>query len=153
MEEEEKYNMLLCQLVLREESMLDQQAELGQFALFKLTPSKEQFMRVFQQEFSRYVLVDQALDLSQQELFIRAMHKECGNALCKNIDKMINDVWRDGRFLRYSSVDSIMNIKILCKDWPQFTHRAFNLPDVFLEIRERFEENFLAQEENDKKKL
>lgn len=99
------------------------------------------------------MLVDQALDLSQQELFIRAMHKECGNALCKNIDKMINDVWRDGRFLRYSSVDSIMNIKILCKDWPQFTHRAFNLPDVFLEIRERFEENFLAQEENDKKKL
>jgi hypothetical protein len=47
MEEEEKYNMLLCQLVLREESMVDEEAELGQFALFKLTPSKEQFMRVF----------------------------------------------------------------------------------------------------------
>lgn len=27
--------------------------------------------------------------------------KECGSALCKKLDRMVNDVWREGRMLYY----------------------------------------------------
>lgn len=36
-----------------------------------------------------------------QEQIIHLIKKECGNALCKKIERMIGDVWRDNQMLYY----------------------------------------------------
>lgn len=71
--------------------------------------------------------------------------------LSRNIERMLNDVWRQGHMV-YHTFDNI-KCRILSQDWPAFNDTKFKLADELLELRQSFEDHFLSQPENEKKKL
>lgn len=66
------------------------------FKLFRITPSKENFIKEFEIKFSKWILQRgfEMKTLRMQEKMIHQMKKEVGNNLMKCLDRMLNDVYR-----------------------------------------------------------
>ncbi len=48
------------------------------------------------------MLNNEEINLSFQEQMLGMIRKECGFGLCKKIDRMFNDVWRDNKMFYHS---------------------------------------------------
>ena len=82
------------------------------------------------------------------------MKKECGNVLCKKIDRMVYDVWREGHLLYYQSSSLNFKCRLLsANDWPKFTYSNILLPDRMTEMIQAFENELKQSPEHASKEL
>lgn len=56
---------------------------------------------------------DNVQDATYQEGVVQIIKKECGNALCKKIERMLYDVWREGEMVYYEYKPS--NFRVILK--------------------------------------
>jgi predicted NAD-dependent protein-ADP-ribosyltransferase YbiA (DUF1768 family) len=98
LEHENSYNNALADKIFEEEV---KDSEETVQSLFKLIPNKERFIRTFEGRFFQWVIYRDVHDLLYQEAIVQMMKKECGSVLCRKIDRMLLDVWRDGRMIVY----------------------------------------------------